>query len=57
MDKALRHRVVVPIYYEPRLAELHLTNEFIDEEFEELSEGLEPELKENLKRNMQDLRA
>lgn len=50
MDKALRHRVVVPIYYEPRLAELHLTNEFIDEEFEELSEGLEPELKENLKK-------
>ncbi|QER41216.1 type I restriction endonuclease subunit R [Thermodesulfobacterium sp. TA1] len=50
MDKALRHRVIVPIYYEPRLAELHLTNEFIDEEFEELSEGLEPELKESLKR-------
>ncbi|MCD6489918.1 MAG: type I restriction endonuclease subunit R [Thermodesulfobacterium sp.] len=50
MDKALRHRVIVPIYYEPRLAELHLTNEFIDEEFEELSEGLEPELRENLKK-------
>jgi len=50
MDKALRHKVIVPIYYEPRLAELHLTNEFIDEEFEELSEGLEPELRENLKK-------
>lgn len=50
MDKALRHKIIVPIYYEARLAELHLTNEFIDEEFEGISEGLEPELKENLKR-------
>jgi len=50
MDKALRHKVIVPIYYEARLAELHLTNEFIDEEFEEISEGLEYELKEDLKR-------
>ena len=50
MDKALRHRVIVTIYYEARLVELHLTNEFIDEEFEEISESLEPELKENLKR-------
>jgi len=50
MDRALRHKVIVPIYYEARLAELHLTNEFIDEEFEEISESLEPELREDLKR-------
>ena len=50
MDRALRHKVIVPIYYEARLVELHLTNEFIDEEFEEISESLEPELKEDLKR-------
>ncbi len=50
MDRALRHKVIVPIYYEARLVELHLTNEFIDEEFEEISESIEPELKENLKR-------
>jgi len=50
MDKALRHKVIVPIYYEARLVQLHLTNEFIDEEFEEISETLEPELKEDLKR-------
>ena len=50
MDKALRHKIIVPIYYEARLVELHLTNEFIDEEFEEISESLEPELKEELKR-------
>ncbi len=50
MDRALMHKVIVPIYYEARLVELHLTNEFIDEEFEEISESIEPELKENLKR-------
>ncbi len=50
MDKALRHKVIVPIYYEPRLVELHLTNEFINEEFEEISEDLEPEMKEELKK-------
>jgi type I restriction enzyme R subunit len=50
MDKALRHKVIVPIYYEARLAELHLTNEFIDEEFEEISEDLDSEAKETLKR-------
>jgi len=50
MDKARRHGVVVPIYYEARLSELHLTNEFIDEEFEEISEFMEPEIKEALKK-------
>jgi len=50
MDRAKRHRVVVPIYYEARLSELHLTNEFIDEEFEEISEFMAPEEKEALKR-------
>jgi len=49
IDKALKDGVVVPIYYEARLVELHLTNEFIDEEFEEISEGLEEEEKERLK--------
>ncbi|MCM8816805.1 MAG: type I restriction endonuclease subunit R [Candidatus Omnitrophica bacterium] len=50
MDKGLRHKVIVPIYYEARLSELHLTNEFIDEEFEEISEPLEEDIKEQLKR-------
>ena len=50
MGKALRHKVIVPIYYEARLVELHLTNEFIDEEFEKISEAVEPELKEDLKK-------
>ena len=55
IDKALKDGVVVPIYYEARLVELHLTNEFIDEEFEEISEGLEYEIKENLKRKYAQL--
>jgi len=42
MTTARRHEVVVPIYYEARLPELHLTNEFIDEEFEQLTEGDKP---------------
>ncbi|MBP1912999.1 HsdR family type I site-specific deoxyribonuclease [Thermococcus stetteri] len=56
MDTARRHGVVVPIYYESRLARLHLTNEFIDEEFEEISEraikdpSIKEEAKEELKR-------
>ncbi len=49
IDKAIKDGVVVPIYYEARLVELHLTNEFIDEDFEEISESLEEEEKERLK--------
>jgi len=55
MDKARMHKVVVPIYYEARLPELHLTNEFIDEEFEEISEFMSPEEKETLKRKFAKL--
>jgi type I restriction enzyme R subunit len=52
IEKARRHGVVVPIYYESRLSELHLTNEFIDLEFEEISERVtaDPEEKESIKR-------
>lgn len=39
----------VPIYYEGRLAKVRLTNEFIDEEFEEVTEGEEEVIKEKLK--------
>jgi type I restriction enzyme R subunit len=52
MEKARRHGVVVPIFYDARLSELHLTNEFIDEEFENLSESIvsDPDVKEALKK-------
>ena len=57
MDKGIRHKVIVPIYYDARLAELHLTNEFIDEEFEEISEKIteDPEVKESLKKKFATL--
>ena len=50
MDKARRHGVIVPIYYEARLSRLHLTNEFIDEEFEEISEFMSEEEKAAIKK-------
>ncbi len=50
MEKARRHNVVVPIYYEGRITELHLTNEFIDEEFEQISEKMDFEAREFLKK-------
>jgi type I restriction enzyme R subunit len=50
MEKARRHKVVVPILYEARLSTEHLTNEFIDEEFEEISEYMDPETKVSLKK-------
>jgi len=57
MSKARRHDVVVPIYYEARLAQLHLTNEFIDEQFDNLSEGvaMDPDTKEILKQKFSKL--
>ncbi|GAB6066260.1 HsdR family type I site-specific deoxyribonuclease [Aquifex pyrophilus] len=55
MDKARRHGVVVPIMYESRLAKLHLTNEFIDEEFEELDEETKDEQKAKLLRKLEKI--
>jgi len=48
MDKARRHGVVVPIMYETRLTKLHLTEEFINEDFEELEEDSQDEKKRRL---------
>jgi type I restriction enzyme R subunit len=39
--QATADHAVVPIYYEPRLAKLHLGNENLEEEAEEITEGLE----------------
>ncbi len=57
MDKARRHGVVVPIYYDARLSQLHLTNEFIDAEFEEISESVatDPEAKDSLRKKFATL--
>jgi type I restriction enzyme R subunit len=40
IKQATEDKAVVPIYYEPRLAKLHLANEQIEDEAEEITEGL-----------------
>jgi len=40
IKQATEDKAVVPIFYEPRLARLHLANEGIEEEAEEITEGL-----------------
>lgn len=50
MNQAVDDKAVVRIYYEGRLVPLHLTNEFIDEEYEDLFAEVQFEVKENLKR-------
>ncbi len=40
IKQAVEDKATVPIYYEPRLAQLHLSNEGIDEEAEEIVRGL-----------------
>ena len=50
IQRSIEDGATVPIYYEGRLAKLHLTNEFIDEDFEEITEREEEHVKESLKR-------
>jgi type I restriction enzyme, R subunit len=53
MSQAVSDGATVPIYYESRLVPLHLTNYFIDEEFDELvQEVSDVEVKESLKRKL-----
>ncbi len=47
----------VPIYYEGRLAKVSLANEFIDEEFEDVTEGEEDTIRERLKNRWARLEA
>jgi len=50
INKAVEDGATVPIYYEGRLVPLHLTNDFIDEEFEDLMAEQEFGTKEDMKR-------
>lgn len=50
INRAVEDGATVPIYYEGRLVPLHLTNQFIDEEFEFLIGETKFEVKEQLKR-------
>jgi len=51
MSRSVEDGATVPIYYESRLVPLHLTNYFIDDEFDELTQEVRDiEVKESLKR-------
>ncbi|MBI2514939.1 type I restriction endonuclease subunit R [Candidatus Wolfebacteria bacterium] len=50
INQAVEDGATVPIYYEGRLVPLHLANQFIDEEFEDLTGEIEFEAKEVYKR-------
>jgi type I restriction enzyme R subunit len=50
MSDAVKDGATVPIYYESRLVPLHLTNMWIDEEFDELTAEIDIETRETLKR-------
>jgi type I restriction enzyme R subunit len=51
MSRSVEDGATVPIYYESRLVPLHLTNYFIDDEFEELMQEVRDiEVKESLKK-------
>jgi len=49
IKQAIEDKATVPIYYEPRLAKLHLNNEQIDEEAEELTASLPLNVTNHLK--------
>jgi type I restriction enzyme R subunit len=60
IQRAVDDGATVPIYYESRLAKLHLPEELkprVDEEFEEVTEGEELERKERLKSKWAQLEA
>ena len=51
MSRSVEDGATVPIYYESRLVPLHLTNYFIDDEFDELTQEVcDTEVKESLKK-------
>jgi len=51
MSRSVEDGATVPIYYESRLIPLHLTNYFIDDEFNELTQEVKDiEIKESLKK-------
>ncbi|GIW67000.1 MAG: restriction endonuclease subunit R [Candidatus Parcubacteria bacterium] len=55
MSKAVEDEATVPIYYEGRLVDLHLTNYFIEDEYDELTEEVPYEVKESIKRKIRQL--
>ncbi len=52
IDQAVKDAATVPIYYEGRLIPLHVMNEFIDEEFDDLLEESEIEIDPSYKKRL-----
>lgn len=52
IDKSVKDGVTVPIYYEGRLTPLHVLNEFIDNDFDQLIEEKGLSYKEGLKKKL-----
>lgn len=50
IDRSVEDKITVPIYYEGRLVPLHVLNEYIDEDFDELVVEHPQDTKETLKR-------
>ncbi|MDD5638925.1 MAG: type I restriction endonuclease subunit R, partial [Candidatus Pacebacteria bacterium] len=50
MNQSVEDGATVPIYYESHLAPLHFTNYFIDEEFDDLTQEMDFQVKESFKR-------
>jgi len=55
IDQAVADGATVPIYYEGRLVPLHLSNEFIDEEYDTILTGEKFDVKESFKRKWANL--
>ena len=55
MNQSVEDGATVPIYYESRLIPLHLTNYFIDEDFDNLTQEINFQIKEDLKKKLAKL--
>jgi type I restriction enzyme R subunit len=57
INQSVEDGATVKIYYESRLVSLHLSNMYIDEEFEDITEEIQTPIKESLKRKWARLEA
>lgn len=55
IDKAVEDGATVPIYYQSRLVPLHLTNYFIDDDYDQLMAEYDLDVKESLKKKFANL--
>jgi type I restriction enzyme R subunit len=55
IQRSVEDKATVPIYYEGRLVPLHLTNDFIDDEYDELVSEFSSDVQEKTKRKLSRL--